>query len=85
VQHALLPHVLAQAMPFERALAADMQACDLAFQEKQARVERQYLAGPAIHATRQALEPPRARVVDRQVSGDTQLGELRGAYRRPGG
>ena len=67
MQDGPLGQVLADAIPVEGRLAADVQCFDLALQQHQAGVQCERIVWPAINSARQADQPAGARVVDGQV------------------
>ncbi len=58
---------MANAMPFERGLAADVQAFEAPLQQGEARVQRGGIVGTAINPARHSLQPARPDVVDGQI------------------
>ena len=84
VQDRPLGHVMADPMPVERGLAADMQACGATLKEGNARVQGRGVVGAAIDAARQPLKPARPDVVDGQIGRYAEGGEIGGGCRRSG-
>jgi hypothetical protein len=75
---------LADAVPVERRLAANVQALELSLQKRDARVQGRRIVGTAIDAARQPLEPARPDIVDGQVGRYPEAGEVLGRQRGSG-
>ena len=75
---------MADAMPVERGLAADMQSFEAPLQQSEARMQGGWIVGPAIDAARQPLEPARPDIVDGEIGRYPEGGEVLGGQRRPG-
>ena len=78
-----LADVVADAMPVERGLAADMQSFEAPLQQDKARVQGGRIVRPAIDPACQPLQPAGTDIVDGKVGRYPQGGEVIGGQRRP--
>ena len=71
-----LGHVVADAVPVERGLAANVEPIEIALQEDETRIQRQGVARAAIDPAHQSRKPARPDVMYGQISGDTLRGQV---------
>lgn len=80
MRQGLLPRLLAQTVPVERRLAADMQALEPALKQQQAGLQGQGIIRTRKHPPRKTSEPASAYVVHGQVSRNAQGRQILGGY-----
>ena len=78
-----LRHVVADAMPVQRGLAAHMQAFETPLQQRDTGMQGGRIIGAAKDPAREPLQPARPDIVDREVGRYSEGGEVLGGQRRP--
>ena len=74
IENRPLGHVVADAVPIKRGLAANMQSIEATLQQAKARVQCRWIVGTAVDTTRQSLEPARPHIMDSEIGRYLQIG-----------
>src|ERR1700677_1423445 len=83
VEDRTLRHVVADALPVERGLAAHMQSFEASLQQRDTRMQGGCIVGAAVDPARQPLKPARPELVDGEICRYPEGGEILGGQRRP--